>query len=178
MTGMQENGKPSGDGSGGGGLMDNLSALSNRELLTYHAAILKELQSRGVVRTQNAPLGDWAEYEFCRLFNWKMAANSEKSIDATANDGTTYQIKARRVTAANRSRQLSFIRDLDGFDTLAAMIVDEEYNVILAALIPAEIVRENSSYVASVNGYRFIFRDSVMELPGVVDVTDTMAVIA
>ncbi len=61
-----------------------------------------------------------------------------------ASGGMRFQIKGRRLHPSNTSRQLSAIRDLDGFDTLAGVLSDKHYRVARAALIPcmgAERVR-------------------------------------
>jgi hypothetical protein len=40
----------------------DLSAFSESGLFSLYRAILRELKSRGVIRTENAPVGDYAEY--------------------------------------------------------------------------------------------------------------------
>ena len=77
--------------------------------------------------------GDFAEYLFCAAYGWAQASNSEKGFDAIGNDGN--QVKGRRITIRNSSRQLSAIRDLDGFDTFAAVLFDDLYRVVRAAMI-------------------------------------------
>ena len=93
--------------------MDNLKQLTPPELLKLHAQVSEELRGRGVVRSSNNPTGDLAEYLFCRAFGWKQAGNSHPNADATGPDGTTlYQIKGRRWTLHNKSRQLGALRGL------------------------------------------------------------------
>jgi hypothetical protein len=93
--------------------MEPLKHLSPSELLKLHAQVSEELRARGVVRSSNNPTGDLAEYLFCRAFGWKQASNSHPNADATGPDGTTlYQIKGRRWTPHNKSRQLGALRGL------------------------------------------------------------------
>lgn len=154
-----------------------LGSTSTQALLALHAAILEELRNRGILRTANNPTGDLAEHLFCKAFEWEQAANSAKSFDAIDKDGLRYQIKGRRLHARNASRQLSAIRDLDGFDVLAAILFDEKFDVVKAVLIPAPVVRANARYIAHTNSHKFLLRDAVCIMPGVVDVTgDVMAV--
>lgn len=120
------------------------------------AAIMEELRSREVLRSANNPTGDLAEYLFCAAFGWKQAANSEKGFDATDTNGIRYQIKGRRILRRNPSRQLSAIRDLTGFDVLAAVLFDDNYNITRAALIPAAMVKEKAVYVGHTNSHKFI----------------------
>ena len=103
------------------------------KLLALHVALLEELRARGVLLSENNPTGDFAEYLFCAAYGWAQASNSEKGFDAIGNDGN--QVKGRRITIRNSSRQLSAIRDLDGFDTLAAVLFDDLYRVVRAAMV-------------------------------------------
>lgn len=149
------------------------------ELLMTHAAVLAELRNRGVIRTANNPTGDYAEWLFCRAFGWEQAANSVKGYDATDTGGIRYQIKGRRLHQHNTSRQLSAIRDLDGFDVLAGILLDADYAVTRAALIPSEVVRERSKFAQHTNSYRFLLRDDIWAARGVRDVTaDLRAIVS
>lgn len=155
---------------------DNLDQLSAVQLLRLHAKIADALRSRGVTRTSNNPTGDLAEYLFCRAFGWQQADNSKANIDAIDDDGRTYQIKGRRVTRHNASRQLSAIRDLEGghFDFLAGVVFSEDFSVLRAALIPREVVQMRAKFVARTNSHKFILRDEVWDAPDVRDVTDQL----
>jgi hypothetical protein len=156
---------------------DNLGNQSVSELLALHAAVMEELRARDVLRTANNPTGDLAEYLFCSAFGWEQKANSAKAFDATGDDGTRYQIKGRRIHRRNKSRQLSAIRNLGGFDILAAVLFDDDYRVTRAALIPAEVVRNHSTYTEHTNSYRFLLRDGIWDAPGVIDVTDRLNIV-
>jgi hypothetical protein len=157
--------------------MDRLRDKSIAELLALHAAILEELRLQGVLRSANNPTGDLAEYLFCAAFGWKQAGNSAKSFDATGDDGTRYQIKGRRIHRRNRSRQLSAIRDLTGFDILAAVLFDDDYRIMRAALIPISVVRDRSSYIKHTNSHKFLLRDEIWDALDVVDVSECLRAI-
>ncbi|WP_105433014.1 hypothetical protein [Neorhizobium sp. T6_25] len=144
------------------------------ELLTLHAAIMEELRTRDVLRSANNPTGDLAEYLFCAAFGWKQAANSVKGYDATDADGVQYQIKGRRTHQRNKSRQLSAIRDLNGFDVLAIVLFNDDYQIMRAGLVPVAIVREKSTYVQHTNSNKFIAREAIWDIEGVIDVTDRL----
>jgi len=151
-----------------------LATLTVPELLALHSGIGEELRQRGVVRSANNPTGDLAEYLFCQAFGWKQAPNSERGFDATGSDATRYQIKGRRVHRRNKSRQLSAMRDLVSghFDVLAAVLFDDDFHIMRAALIPISIVEKRATYVAHTNSSKFMLRDDVWEELGVQDVTD------
>lgn len=154
--------------------MQNLKELSPPELLTLHAAISEELRQRKITRSSNNPVGDLAEYLFCRSFGWNQGKNSARDIDAIdANTKLRYQIKGRRITAHNTSRQLGALRDLPNraFDFLAAVIFYEDYRVMKAAIIPHSTVCDLAKPVERTNSWRFILRDSVWSRSDVKDVT-------
>lgn len=143
------------------------------DLLALRTRIDDELGRRGVMRSANQLTGELAEYLFAKAFGWTLARNSQKSYDAV-HDGLRYQIKARRDFGQSGARQLSAIRNPDGFDYLAVVIFDRYYRVEVAALIPAVFVVEEASYVAYTNSYRFVFRDDLLVQPTVVDVTERL----
>jgi hypothetical protein len=156
--------------------MEKLKTLSVSELLKLHAGVLDELRLREIIRSSNGPSGDYAEILFSRSFGWNLENNSSAGYDAVDERGTRFQIKCRRVTAKNPSRQMSALRNLlnDPFDILAAVLLDEGFSVSRAALIPIAVVIEKSNFTKHVNAHRFILRDSVWTLPGVIDVTDEL----
>lgn len=154
----------------------NISTLSPPELLVLHSEVADELRKRGITRSSNNPTGDLAEYLFCKAFAWTQADNSRANVDAIDPDGKRYQIKGRRITRFNNSRQLSAIRDMAGshFDILAGVLFNEDYTVMRAALIPHAAALERATYVEHTNSHRFILRDSIWEADGVRDVTQEL----
>ena len=111
----------------------DLANLKPSELLALHAKVADEFRARGITRSSNDPTGDLAEYLCCKAFGWTQAGNSNRSIDAVDSKGLRYQIKGRRMTRYNNSRQLSAIRNLDGahFDFLAGVLFNEDYSIIV-----------------------------------------------
>lgn len=154
--------------------MNDLKGKSIAEMLALHAAINEELRFRSVLRSANNPTGDLAEYLFCAAFGWEQEANSKKGFDAVDSHGVRYQIKGRRLHSRNKSRQMSAIRSTDGFDILAGVLFDDDFCVIRAALIPANVVFERTSFVDYTKSHKFYLRDDVWEAPGVSDVTERL----
>lgn len=146
-----------------------LSELTVKELLQLQAAATSELKSRGVVRTQNNPLGDYTEWLVSEALGLELQANSNAGYDGINKEGERVQIKGRRVTPTNNSRQLSAIRkyaDKD-FDSLAAVIFDEHFNVLEALLVPHEVVGEYASYREHVNAHILILKGPILSDPRV-----------
>jgi hypothetical protein len=135
--------------------------------------------SCAATRSANNPTGDLAEYLFCKAFGWTQSGNSNPNVDAIAEDGCRYQIKGRRMTRHNKSRQLSAIRDFAGhhFDFLAGLLFTEDYGVFRAALVPYAIVEQRAKFVAHTNSHKFIMHDDVWTASGVRDVTERLRAI-
>ena len=156
--------------------MTDVEELSPAELLLLHGRIAEELRRRGITRTSNNPTGDLAEFLFCKAFGWHQHHNSKANIDAVDDAGQRSQIKGRRVTRHNGSRQLSAIRELESghFDFLAGVVFDEDYTVLRAAIVPRELVTARATFVKRTNSHKFVLRDDVWDAPGVQDVTAQM----
>lgn len=151
--------------------MSDLSKMTLRQLLGLHSGIMEELRRRGVARNENNPTANLSEFLFCHAYDWQTAPNSEKGYSASDRDGERYQIKGRRLHQRNDSRQLSAIRDLDGFDTLAAVLLNNKYRVLRAALIPCAVVRERCKFVPHTNSYKFMLTDDIWHDARVTDAT-------
>jgi len=147
------------------------------QLLGTYRAILGELRRRGIVRTSNAPTGDYAEYLVARFFGGELAPNSERSWDVLAPSGVTVQVKARVSPEGSGAgtRQLSAIRTW-GFDQLAVVLFDDDYSIRTARLLPVSAVRAVATFVPHVNGYRVVASDEF--LAGGVDITDELRAVA
>ncbi len=144
----------------------NLVSLSIHDLLILQGAAIDELKTRGVVRTKNNPVGDYAEWLVASALNLTLAKNSAVGYDAVSRSEPVrrYQIKARRVTASNPSRQLGVIRNLElkDFDDLIAVIFNDLYEVNEAFLIPHAVISEYSSFRKHVNGHILHIRGNLL----------------
>lgn len=156
--------------------MIDLTTAPVSALLELHAELLVELRRREVVRSANSPTGDYGELLFSRAFGWKLNNNSSADADAIDSNGIRYQIKCRRLATPQGSRQLGFIRRLPErpFDRLAAVLLDGRFRVLRGAILPYEVVQPRATYVDSVKAWRFMLRDSVWGLDGVIDVTEEL----
>ena len=65
----------------------NLADRTTRDLFMIYRATLNELKSRGIIRTENALAGDYAEYLVHRALGGRLAPNSEKSWDVELANG-------------------------------------------------------------------------------------------
>lgn len=156
--------------------MDELSRMSVSGLLRLNSAVAEELRGRNVLRSSNNPVGDYSEWLFAKAFGWRLEPNSKASYDAVCAAGLRYQIKGRKWRTPASSHQLGAIRRLSdrSFDHLAVLLLDRDYRVDRAALIPFETVEARSRYSSHVNAWILSVRDSNWALPEIVDVTDRL----
>ena len=158
----------------------DVTHLTPLELLRAHGAILDELRRREIVRSTNSPISDYVEVLFCRAFGWAREGNSASGFDATDAAGLRYQIKARRMTDALGSRQLSALRNLatNPFDQLAAVLFTSDFSVHRAALIPIAVVATRVRHSSHTNSDIFRLTDDVWGITGVIDVTEQLRAVA
>jgi hypothetical protein len=142
----------------------NFNELGIKDLLRLQSSVIDELKDRRVVRTKNNPLGDYTEWLVAKALNLELQANSKAGYDGMDKNNVRVQIKGRRITPDNRSRQLSAIRKYDekDFDELAAVIYDENFDVIDAVLIPHEVVGEYASFRKHVNAHILILKGPIL----------------
>jgi hypothetical protein len=150
-----------------------LGSLSILQLLAVHARVLGELRTRGVLRTTNNPVADYAELLVCRALSLIPAPNSEKGHDATDADGKRYEIKARRQTKESRPTRFSAIRGLEEghFDFLVAVLFTEDFRVHRAAMLTREAVAQRAFWQKHVNGWILPLGESLWYDESAQDVT-------
>lgn len=142
----------------------DLTELTDQQVFATWAAAMAELKRRGIVRSDNTPTGDYAEWLIASRLGLTLEGNSQAGYDAVDLDGTRYQIKARRLPTPKTSRQLSTIRNLDKdpFDKLIAVLFGPAFEVLECWQIPIELVREHATYRTHVNGHTLFARGAVL----------------
>jgi hypothetical protein len=153
-----------------------LGDMSPIDLLRSFAAVIDELQRRGIARSINNPLADYTEWLVSTKLGLNLVANSRSGFDATSADGMRYQIKGRRVGAESTSIQLSALRNLNqrNFDYLVGVVFEPGFSIRHAAVVPHEVVVERSTYNAHTNSHIFHMRPSLLEDQRVQDVRDRL----
>lgn len=133
----------------------SLEKQQDQELLKLYSELLEELRKRRLTRTNNNPVADYAEKVAVEHLGLKQAHKEAKGYDATDGEGGKYQIKGRRITRHNSSRQLGVIRNLDDnlFDFLIAVVFDEVFNLCEMWKIPHSIIKRYGKWSHQQNGY-------------------------
>jgi hypothetical protein len=134
----------------------NPSDLTAHELLRRYAGIRRELRSRGIIRTLNAPAGDLAETLVARAYSGNLAPNSEKSWDVTADDGRLLQVKSRVIAASATNKPIQFsVFGSWHFDAATFVVfAAETYEVLAAYEVPASSVKQRTSVSGWFGGQR------------------------
>lgn len=157
-------------------LTSNPETLTDRELLELYGRVLGTLRTRGVIRSANNPVADYVEGLCQRALKLTLANKSTTGYDGIDPSDRKIEIKARRITKENGSRQLSAIRGLEHghFDFLAGILFKADFAVWKGCLIPYAVIKQYSTHTAHTNSHRFLLRDAVWSLPGVQDITEAL----
>jgi hypothetical protein len=149
--------------------MIDLGLLSDRQLVALWAEAITELRRRGLTRSNNNPVADYAERIVAMTLGLQLAGKSSRGYDATDAAGTKYQIKSRRITAENSSRQLGAIRNLDQqeFDYLIVIFFDHVLDILGIWRLPHSAVVRHAKYVPHTNSHRLVINARVLADPAV-----------
>jgi hypothetical protein len=147
----------------------NLCDKKDEELFQLYADLLEEFRQRKLTRTNNNPVADYAEKLITQKFGFIQANKEAKGYDAKDQQGCKYQIKGRRVTRYNNSRQLGVIRNLDEqlFDFLIAAIFNESFAVQEIWKIPFTTVKKYAKENKHQNGHILQLRGEILSDPTV-----------
>jgi len=145
-----------------------------KDLLRAYRRSVDALKARGVIRSDKV-LADYAEWLAVEALGLTLAeGGAQKGYDAVdPRTGLTYQVKARQVTLPYFQPDLRGQGNLDAhpFDVLVGILVDADFAVVRAALVPLAVVRARAKPISYNNGYRLHMASGLLGLPEVVDVT-------
>ena len=123
------------------------------QLLATYESILSELARRKVIRTNDSPVGQYAEWLAARVLDGVLEANSAKSHDLVCEEFGRVQVKSRviRGNAKRGEVQLSPFRSFE-FENALILLFDIRYFVKSATILKADQVRANAQPNSHVNG--------------------------
>ena len=153
-------------------MIPDLTGMTPSKLFVLYRRILAELRDRKIVRTENAPTGDYAEYLVAMALQGRVAdSTSEKGWDVELPDGTHLQVKCRVVSDAPKAGQLQLspFRTFGFDEAVIVLLSDADYSVRRAVRIPREQIEANSVFNEHVHGYIVHARPQLLDLG--VDVT-------
>lgn len=154
----------------------DLRSFSTAELLKLYSQVLTELGARRVVRSGNNPLADYAEGLAAKALGVTLTSKSTTGYDATDAEGGRYEVKARRLSATNRSCQTSALRGLEKqhFDYLIGVIFDPQFVVVRACRVSWAVVNEAAVFKKHVRGHVLHLNQVFWTRTGVEDVTEAL----
>lgn len=133
-------------------MLPDLSIFSVKGLLQLEAGVVTELRRRGLVRTNNKPLGDIAEQIVLAARGGFLEPNSARSHDITDSEGRRIQVKAMGGRSAGRSGQFSSFRSFD-FDTAVFLVFEANtFDLALAREVVANDIEAVAPYSSHTNG--------------------------
>jgi len=162
----------------------NLDSLGSIELLRMYGGILDTLKDKRILRTTNNPTGDYAELLAAKWLEKQglvkdaqeaLLKNSHKGFDIVDDGGVTYQVKGRRITISNPSKQLGVVRNLfeNEFQYLIAIVFNEDWSIKEAAQIPIQALHAMPGKKKDgVNGHIFHLAGELLNREGVKLITD------
>lgn len=158
-------------------MLSEPETLEVKDLLRRYKTILDRLRELNVIRTENSPVGDYAEWLVARRLNLTLMRNSSTKYDAIGTDGIRYQIKARRLTEANKSTQLGVFRnlELEGFDQLIVVLFDANFEIHKVFRIPHKIVVKYAKERKYINGHLLFAQGELLKESAVEDLTSQFA---
>ena len=139
-------------------IADRLKNMDEQRILRLYSELMEELRGRELIRTSNNPVADYAEKVAVDYIGLHRVGKEERGYDAIDDNGRKYQIKGRRITKHNSSRQLGVIRNLEEklFDYLIAVIFNEDFSADEIWKVPYQFVKENSRFSKHQNGHILI----------------------
>jgi hypothetical protein len=146
------------------------------ELFTTYRAVIRELRARSVVRTDNAPAGDYAEHLVAVALGGTLATSSTRSFDLTTPTGRRIQVKCRvKDDTGNNPRNKIGFRDF-AFDDAAIVLLHSDYTVERAVLVPVGVVQVHSR--PDRKGFRVVARPEFLDDSANTDITERLRDIA
>jgi|SRR5699024_7472657 len=133
-------------------MLPDLRGLRVKDLLQLEAGIVSELRNRGLVRTNNKPLGDIAEQVVLRARGGTLAPNSTKSHDITDLRSRRLQVKAMGKRSVGRAGRFSPFRSFDFDSAIFLVFGAEEFNLVLAREVSADEIEMVALYSPHTNG--------------------------
>lgn len=119
-------------------------------------------------RTSNL-VGEYAEHLTLQHYGGALLPASSCSADLRAEDGTTCQVKARKILGV-MTTQLGVIRSWD-FDFLVTVLFDDSGRVIRALETPVEIAKEHGVHNSHQNGWVITTNRRFLDDPRSRDIT-------
>lgn len=137
------------------------------------ADVMEELHRRGIIRTANNPVGDYAETLVATATRGRLQPSSTAECDVLGPAGERIQVKTRRKTPHARVNHFSGILNLErhGFDFVVGIVFNHDFTIDQAWRFSWEAVRANATFQKHTNSWRLRIPGENAAAPGIVPVT-------
>lgn len=155
----------------------DLSNASASDLFVLQGQLLAELRHLGVLRTNNPPVGDYAEWLVAQALGVnRLPANSTKSYDLVSDRYGKVQVKARLVSSPAKSgqQQTSPFRSKDFDHAAFVLLSDIDFSVVAAVLMPLAAVEDRWTRRQHVKGWTVHMNGPTMTHAGAIDISDDL----
>lgn len=165
------------DPDAGSLILPELTTMPAASLFSLQGALIAELRSREILRTNNPPVGDYAEWLVAKaLGGVPLEINSAKAYDLVAEPYGRVQVKARVLSSPERSgqRQTGAFRSED-FDHAALVLVsDVDFSVEAAVLLPVSVIKDRWNWRQHVKGWTLMMNNPTLTHPSAIDIADDL----
>ena len=153
-----------------------LAALHDSALFALYGDVMAEIQRRGIPRTANNPIADYAEVLVARGLRLTMKGKSNTGHDAVDAEGQRYEVKSRRLARNSKVRMFGAIRRLEKkhFDFLAAVLFEDDFRVSRAVLVPHERVKQIAKFKEHTNAWIVLNDSRLWDAPDALDITEKL----
>ncbi len=132
-------------------VLPDITRLPVKDLMQLEASIVLEFRRRELVRTNNKPLGDIAEYIVWLARGGTLEPNSTRSHDITTTAGHRIQVKAMANRAAGVGARFSPFRSAD-YHTATFLVFDVSFEIVEAHEVAAADIEQHIRFVPHVAG--------------------------
>jgi hypothetical protein len=145
---------------------------SVEDLLAAYASAMAGLRERGVTRSANSPIADFAEHLAGWHYTGKLEAQSTSGFDVLGSDGVRVQVKALWHLGKSRT-SLSALRGLEqrSFDLLLAVVFAADLRSWEGFELDYELVVEKSRWSSTWSAHRLSISKQLVTDPRVRRIT-------
>ncbi len=151
--------------------MIDIKTLSAYQMMQLQTQLQDELAARKIILNPSQPVGDYAIHLACAAFDLKREPPSTSGYDASNSEGLRYQIKFRRLSSPQDTRQLNAIKGIEQrkFDFLIGVLFNADMSVFRAAMMSFTVA------ATKVDKEKILLlSNKVFDAEGVFDVTDKL----
>lgn len=151
--------------------MIDVKTLSAFQMMQLQTQLQDELAARKIVLNPSQPVGDYAIHLACTAFDLRREPPATSGYDASNSENLRYQIKYRRLSGPQDTRQLNAIKGVEQrkFDFLIGVLFNPDMTILRAAMMSFDVA------ASKVDKEKILLlSNKIFDAEGVFDVTDKL----